>query len=138
MSLQRLLSVLALQALLAAGCAAGANRVQAYNDFALAMARRGLWEESLMRWEQALRLAPDDARILNNIAVAYEARGRLGDAVNAYRRAVALDKGNALYQHNLRRCERNQQRSRRVQGEPLEEEVLPGYIPGPGELPDEH
>lgn len=107
--------------LILAGCAAKTDRVDAYNAYALDAAQMGLWQEAALRWEQALTRRPKDARVLNNLGVAYEAKGRFDEALKVYREAVALEPSNADYRRNLRRCERNQKRSSQV----------------PGDLPDE-
>lgn len=71
--------------------------------FGVDMARRGLWKEALFRFEQADRLAPDNGRVLNNLAVALEAAGRYEDALATYQRAIRLDPGNADLKRNYAR-----------------------------------
>ncbi len=58
--------------------------------FAAEMAGQGLWREALFRWERVLKDRPEDARLLNNIAVAYEALGDFAKAGDAYARAAKL------------------------------------------------
>lgn len=58
--------------------------------FGVQMARDGLWSEALFRFEKALRLEPDNPKVLNNVAVALEAAGRYDEALEAYRRALEL------------------------------------------------
>jgi Flp pilus assembly protein TadD len=85
-----------LAAAAATGCAsAGASSATAAPqiDFGIDMARRGLWNEALFRFEQARRERPADAKVLNNLAVAYEAVGRFDDALAAYKQAVQLAPG---------------------------------------------
>jgi len=79
-----------------AGCASSAGSAPAASsqiDFGLDMARRGLWNEALFRFEQARGDRPSDARVLNNLAVAYEAVGRFDDALAVYKEAVRLAPG---------------------------------------------
>ncbi len=57
-------------------------------DFGVDMARRGLWKEALFRFQQADRLTPGNPRILNNIAVSYEALGLFDQALEAYQKAL--------------------------------------------------
>lgn len=59
-------------------------------DFAAEMAGKGLWREALFRWNKAHEARPDDARILNNMAVAHEALGQRKEAREAYERAMEL------------------------------------------------
>jgi len=95
---------------LAVGCAGG-GRIDAYNDFAVAAARNRLWGEAAVRWEQALDLDSGDERIWNNLGVAYEAEERFEDAIHAYTQATDLDPENSHFIRNLRRCERNRDRT---------------------------
>jgi Flp pilus assembly protein TadD len=55
--------------------------------------------------EQAARLVPDASEVQNHLGLAYAAAGRSGDALLAFRRAVALDCDNQAAQHNLRAAE---------------------------------
>lgn len=59
-------------------------------SFGVKMARRGLWSEALFRFKQARRLDPSNARVLNNMAVAYEALGHFDKALETYQEAVRL------------------------------------------------
>ncbi len=61
--------------------------------FAAEMAEKGLWREAALRWERVLRVREDDARILNNLAVAKEAMGDLDAAAALYDRARAANEG---------------------------------------------
>jgi Flp pilus assembly protein TadD len=71
--------------------------------FGVDMARRGLWNEALFRFEQAKRLAPDDAKVWNNLAVACEAVGRFDDAHVAYKEAIRLAPTNKNLKRNVAR-----------------------------------
>ncbi|MDA8015835.1 MAG: tetratricopeptide repeat protein [Thermoanaerobaculia bacterium] len=59
-------------------------------DFGVRMARRGLWSEALFRFKQARRLDPGNARVLNNMAVAYEALGQFDNALETYQEAIRI------------------------------------------------
>jgi Flp pilus assembly protein TadD len=88
-----LLGCALIAAVAATGCAsAGKSGTAASSQiaFGIDMARRGLWNEALFRFEQARRERPADAKVLNNLAVAYEAVGRFDDAHAAYQEAVRL------------------------------------------------
>ena len=58
--------------------------------FGVEMAKRGLWNEAYFRFEQALKLDPTNPRILNNLAVAAEARGNFEGALKHYQEALRL------------------------------------------------
>jgi Tfp pilus assembly protein PilF len=93
--------------LLVASCASGgtasSGTAARQLEFGVAMAQRGLWSEALFRFERAQRLDPNSFRVLNNLAVAYEANGRFDDALATYRRALALDPANRELRRNYAR-----------------------------------
>jgi len=60
-------------------------------EFGAEAARQGLWREATFRWERAVKGAPANARLRNNLAVAYESLGRFADADREYREARRLD-----------------------------------------------
>ena len=72
-------------------------------QFGVDMARRGLWNEALFRFKRALASRPGDAKVLNNIAVAYEALGLFDEALEAYREALAAGQGNRDLRTNYSR-----------------------------------
>jgi len=59
-------------------------------QFGVEAAQQGLWREALFRWERAARDDPENARLRNNLAVAYESLGRLQEADREYREARRL------------------------------------------------
>jgi Flp pilus assembly protein TadD len=72
-----------------AGC--GASRAALYNERGLEVAKYGLWREATIRFQQATEAHPNDARLHNNLAVAYEARGMMKEAEAEYTKAAQLD-----------------------------------------------
>ena len=95
-----------LLALLTAACGGGYQEPTtqpAQLSFGVDMAERGLWNEALFRFEQARRMAPGDARVLNNIAVAHEALGQFDEALEAYREALRVDRSNQNVRQNYSR-----------------------------------
>jgi len=76
------------------------NDSAAQLDFGVQAARKGLWREALFRWERARKAAPEDSRVLNNLAVAYETTGDFGKADELYRAALRLDPGNRDIRQN--------------------------------------
>ena len=74
--------------LLAPPVATGEGQASKQLEFGTDMARRGLWSEALFRFRQADRLEPGNPRVLNNIAVSYEALGLFDQALEAYQAAL--------------------------------------------------
>lgn len=108
MKIRKTLALGTLPWLLASGLVGCSSRgptdgADAQIAFGVDMAKRGLWNEALFRFEQARRLGPSDARALNNLAVAYEAVGRFDEALEAYRQAVQADSNNRALRQNYSR-----------------------------------
>ncbi|MCD4733844.1 hypothetical protein K8R78_06360 [bacterium] len=82
------------------GCRQRAS-VEDYRGFAFRSAKQGLWEEARQRWEKALELAPGDAGLLNNLAVASEVLGEPTQAGELYQAAVAAAPNEDFYRDNL-------------------------------------
>ena len=57
-------------------------------EFGVKMARRGLWSEALFRFQRADSMEPNNAKTLNNLAVAYEAVGKFEEALAHYQKAL--------------------------------------------------
>ncbi len=103
-TLARFALPMALAALLG-GCSANrpAAAAGAQLTFGIEMARRGLWNEALFRFERARLEQPGDVRAANNLAVAYEAVGRFDEALAAYRAALTAEPGNRVLKQNYSR-----------------------------------
>lgn len=71
--------------------------------FGVDMAKRGLWSEALFRFKQAERLRSGDPKILNNIAVAFEALGNFERALEYYQKAIGVDRSNSELKRNYSR-----------------------------------
>lgn len=92
--------------LLATAACSGANRdesPEAQLRFGVEMAKQGLWQEALFRFEKANRLDPKNPKILNNLAVAQEANGRFDAALETYREALAIAPGSRDLKDNYAR-----------------------------------
>lgn len=68
--------------------------------FGLEAAKGGLWKEALLRWENGLKLSPNNPKIHNNLAVAYENEGDYLKAEEHYKRALDLDPTNETIKIN--------------------------------------
>lgn len=71
--------------------------------FGVKMAKRGLWSEALFRFRQAEKTQPDNPRVLNNLAVAYEAVGLFDEALETYKAALKADPANKELRRNYAR-----------------------------------
>jgi tetratricopeptide (TPR) repeat protein len=60
-------------------------------SFGVNMAQHGLWSEALFRFHQAESLDPNNPRIQNDLAVAYEAAGDYDKALETYKKGLKLD-----------------------------------------------
>ena len=72
-------------------------------EFGVKMAQRGLWSEALFRFKQANRMEPGNPRVLNNMAVAYEALGNFEKALDYYQEAIKSDPSNRDLKRNYSR-----------------------------------
>ena len=71
--------------------------------FGVQMAKRGLWSEALFRFRQAEKAQPGNPRVLNNLAVAYEAVGLFEEALETYKAALKADPANKELRRNYAR-----------------------------------
>jgi len=63
-----------------------------YLNEALALERQGDYDAALTSYRLALRDHPTDARILQNMAIAFTKTRRIDEAIRHYRRALELDR----------------------------------------------
>jgi Flp pilus assembly protein TadD len=80
-----------------------AKEAEAEMKWGYKAARRGYWQEALMRFESANELTPDQPRILNNIAVAQEANGLFEQALLTYQTGLTLAPNNDALRRNYGR-----------------------------------
>lgn len=64
-------------------------------------AKRGYWQEAMAQYDLATKMAPGNAEVWSNLAVALEAVGRWDEAGNAYRRALEIEPGNSKIRRNV-------------------------------------
>ncbi len=77
--------------------------VESQLGFGVQMARQGLWSEALFRFQEAEKLEPENARILSNLGVAYEATGKFDLALDAYQRALKISPSDKDIRNNYGR-----------------------------------
>ena len=83
-----LLPLLLLLALFPLPARSAGNEAFEQMEFGVRAAKKGLWREALFRWEKALKLLPENPRLLNNLAVAYETSGNHAKAEELYAAAL--------------------------------------------------
>ncbi|NOR14712.1 MAG: tetratricopeptide repeat protein, partial [Candidatus Aminicenantes bacterium] len=76
-------------------------------QFGVEAAQNGLWDEAIFRWEKTIAADPESAAAYNNLAVAYEKKGRFEDAEKAYQRALALDPEHEHIRANFKSFQEN-------------------------------
>jgi len=96
------------------------------SKFALEAARKGLWKEALFRWKMALEKDPNNAKLHNNLAIAYENEGEYDLALKEYRIARRLDPGNYRINDNYNSFLRFYQKLKPEEEEKETEEPPPG------------
>jgi type IV pilus assembly protein PilF len=68
--------------------------------FGINVAQYNLWREAISRFERAADIDPTYAAAYNNLAIAYEHQGDLGNARKAYEKALKLDPDNQYIKQN--------------------------------------
>ncbi len=96
--IRRFLPLVLLLALISFPGIRAGNEGSEQMHFGVQAAKKGLWREALFRWERAYKILPDNPRILNNLAVAYEISGDFERADATYREALRLAPDN----HDIR------------------------------------
>lgn len=81
-------------ALWLAGCAPAGPRALLQGD---RLVREGKYREAIGKLETATRLLPQDARAWNCLGMAYHGAGEASRALEAYQRALALDRNNLVF-----------------------------------------
>jgi Flp pilus assembly protein TadD len=99
----RVLAALLVAASAAAGCASGSGAPSTQISFGAKVARDGLWREAAFRFEKAIAAEPRNARAHNNLAVALEATGDFGRALEEYKKALELDPHDNYIRRNYAR-----------------------------------
>ena len=97
------------------GCGISSEKVSVnqYNDFGIRSAESKLWNEAIFRWNQVLNIDPRNAKAHNNLGVAFEALGRIDEALESYKRATELDSNSKYYRFNYRKCRLQVERNKR-------------------------
>ncbi len=98
----RLLLVVALALAMALpGLAADQRKdAEAYVEFGIVLAQRGVWTGAVERFERATEIDPTYAAAWNNLGIGLEQQGRFDDARKAYERALEIEPDNTFFRNN--------------------------------------
>ena len=100
--------IVAMGVLFLAACAV--NSYRSDFEFANKLAKEGLWQEAIYRWQKARPPGGGSAALHNNLAVALEGLGRYDEAGREYELALKLAPANAQIQSNFNRFKNNQRK----------------------------
>jgi len=101
--------LVALGTVMLAACAG--NRYRSDFEFANKLAKEGLWQEAIFRWQKAMTAqGGGSAALHNNMAVALESLGRYQEAEREYGIAMKLAPADAQIQGNFNRFKGNQRK----------------------------
>src|SRR5437867_7119256 len=108
--------------------------------FGAEAAQRGLWREAAFRWEKILKDDPDNARVHNNLGVAYESLGQFDRARREYETARRLSPDRKEIRNNyesfLEFCRLVKGCGAEPQAGPGAGEAVPAPSPSPGVVPE--
>lgn len=90
--------------------ACAVNRYRSDFEFANKLAREGLWQEAIYRWQKSMTADGGSAALHNNLAVALESLGRYEEAEREYQLALKRDPANVKIQSNYNLFKKNQRK----------------------------
>jgi Flp pilus assembly protein TadD len=73
---------------------------EAYVEFGIVLAQKGVWTGAVERFERATQIDPSYAAAWNNLGIGLEQRGKFDDARKAYEKALELEPNNTLFRNN--------------------------------------
>ena len=100
--------VVTMGVLFLAACAV--NRYRSDFEFANKLAKEGLWQEAIYRYQKTMPPAGGSAALHNNLAVAWEGLGRTDDARREYELALKLAPADKQILSNFNRFKNNQRK----------------------------
>lgn len=77
--------------------------------FGVWASEKNLWDEAVFRWKKALLANPNSVAAHNNLAVAFEKKGLVDDALKEYEAALKLEPDNSYVKSNYQNCKENSQ-----------------------------
>jgi tetratricopeptide (TPR) repeat protein len=83
------------------------TNASAFSGLGLAYADKGMYDQAITAYENALRINPDDAELHYNLALAYRGKGLTDRAIDEYRKVIAVDPNHVEAHYNLATAYRN-------------------------------
>jgi Tfp pilus assembly protein PilF len=103
--------------------------------FGAEAAQRGLWREAEFRWEKILKDDPDNARVHNNLGVAFESLGQFERARKEYEEARRLAPDNKEIRNNYDSFQELCKAIKSCRGEPQATPAAASASPAPSPAP---
>jgi Flp pilus assembly protein TadD len=104
----RKIIVLTIWVVMLSACAV--NSYRSDFEFANKLAKEGLWQEAIYRWQKTMTPDGGSAALHNNLAVALESLGRVEEAEREYQLALKLAPADAKIKSNYNLFKRNQRK----------------------------
>ncbi len=76
------------------------KEAEAYVEFGITLAQRGVWAGAVERFGRATQLDPTYAAAWNNLGIGLEQQGRFDEARKAYERALEIEPDNTFFRNN--------------------------------------
>lgn len=73
--------------------------------YGIELARDGYWHEAALQWKKVAESDPDNASVINNLAIAAEAEGLTENARKGYEKALQLSPENPYIKKNFKAFE---------------------------------
>jgi tetratricopeptide (TPR) repeat protein len=79
----------------------GSNQAEAKNRVGLAFLEKGMYQEAIAEFQDAIKANPGLSKVYNNLGKAYLAAGKAEEAISAFQKALNIDPQYADYHNNL-------------------------------------
>jgi len=76
------------------------KEAEAYVEFGIVLAQKGVWTGAVERFERATQIDPAYAAAWNNLGIGLEQQGKFDEARKAYEKALEIDPDNTLFLNN--------------------------------------
>ena len=73
---------------------------EAYVEFGITLAQKGVWTGAVERFERATQIDPTYGAAWNNLGIGLEQQGRFDEARKAYEKALEIEPNNTYFRNN--------------------------------------